>query len=349
MIDFSHYSYIKPIIITHHLENDVSLLLDSNHHQNTKQHVLSVAKTSQRLARQFDVDEDICYQAALLHDISAIIKPSDMITIAISHHYSLEPSEQKYPFLLHQYISSIIASDIFDIQDQRILDAIACHTTLKAQPTKYDMILFLADKISWDQKGTPPYLSLIKEALQDSLEKACYEYIRYLFKNHLLLCPHRHLKDARDMLYQKYLPIELRKWQESDAQAFYQHSHHDQLYQYMNNGFPKTLEACQQCVKEFSISQDEIKAIVLDGEIIGCVGAFMKEKEAELAYWLDFDYWNQGIMSLALERFIQYLFSIRNIEIVHAKPFHHNKASIHLLEKLSFQKHQDLYIRRKIK
>jgi HD superfamily phosphohydrolase YqeK len=33
-----------------------------------------------------------------------------------------------------------------------ILDSISCHTTLKANPAKLDMLLFISDKIKWDQK-----------------------------------------------------------------------------------------------------------------------------------------------------------------------------------------------------
>lgn len=64
----------------------------------------------------------------------------------------------------------------------------------------YDKVIFLADKISWDQKGVPPYYDLLKSKVEESLEEACYPYIKYQFDNGLLLMPHRWLIEAYEDL-----------------------------------------------------------------------------------------------------------------------------------------------------
>ena len=38
----------------------------------------------------------------------------------------------------------------------------------------YDKIIFLADKLAWDQGGIPPYYQPLKEAINISLDKGCY-------------------------------------------------------------------------------------------------------------------------------------------------------------------------------
>ena len=43
------------------LEQDVSIVLDRYHKEKTKEHVFQVAKKSVALARQFHVDERICF------------------------------------------------------------------------------------------------------------------------------------------------------------------------------------------------------------------------------------------------------------------------------------------------
>ncbi|MFR1294038.1 MAG: HD domain-containing protein [Coprobacillus cateniformis] len=154
MIDFNAYVDVNMIEKNESLVFNVCQLLDSHHKIKTKEHILAVAQKSQQLAKQFHVNEDICLQSALLHDISVIINPNDMKKMAIENNYLLDKAEEKYPFLLHQMVSQWIAQDIFDIWDERILSAIACHTTLKASPSSYDMILFLADKIAWDRRNT---------------------------------------------------------------------------------------------------------------------------------------------------------------------------------------------------
>lgn len=55
-----------------------------------------------------------------------------------------------------------MAFEIFKIDDQEILDAIECHTTLKPNSTLLDQVLFVSDKISWDLPGEHSYLKDIR-------------------------------------------------------------------------------------------------------------------------------------------------------------------------------------------
>ena len=41
-----------------------------------------------------------------------------------------------------------------------------------------------------DRPGEPPFKKNIEMALNDSLEAACYQYIKYQFDHDLLLFPH---------------------------------------------------------------------------------------------------------------------------------------------------------------
>ena len=140
--------------------------------------------------------------AALLHDISAILSPDDMYKYAKELGYQIDPSEEKYHFLLHQRISKEIAYDYFHIEDEDILSAIECHTTLKKEMNDYDKIIFLADKLAWDQGGIPPYYQQLKNAINISLDKGCYWFISYQFETHQLLMPHTWLLEAYEKLKQ---------------------------------------------------------------------------------------------------------------------------------------------------
>ena len=97
-------------------------------------------------------------------------------------------------------VSRIIAQENFKINDSDILNAIECHTTLKKNASMYDKIIFIADKISWDSKGVPSYDDLIKSSTVESLDEACYNYIKYQFDNNLLVMPHQWLIEAYDDL-----------------------------------------------------------------------------------------------------------------------------------------------------
>lgn len=171
-----------------------------NHKEHTLRHVEEVSDTAVWLAQMYNLDIEKVKLAALLHDISAIMAPDKMYEIAKSRDWGMDPAEEKYHFLLHQRVSKIIAKEDFGILDPDILDAIECHTTLKKNASMYDKVIFLADKISWDQKGVPPYYDLLKSKVEESLEEACYLYIKYQFDNGLLLMPHRWLIEAYEDL-----------------------------------------------------------------------------------------------------------------------------------------------------
>lgn len=113
-----------------------------------------------------------------------------LLKYMIEHNLFIDAAEKKYPFLLHQRISRLLAKTFFKIDDETILSAIECHSTLKPNPSQYDMALFIADKLSWDQEGTPPFYDIVSKSLSISLEKACLTYINYIIDNNMILHPH---------------------------------------------------------------------------------------------------------------------------------------------------------------
>lgn len=199
-IDLNHYPYLTLLSKRVDLSEDCKNLLCLNHKEKTWEHVQQVAKVAQDLASTYSIDPQSAYVCGLLHDISAIIKPKDMLGWMKENQQNIDPAEEKYPFLLHQKISTLIARDYFQIHDPMILSAIACHTTLNKRPSQVDMILFLADKIAWDQAGEAPYLKELMVSLTHSLERACLTYINYLFNEGHLLYPHHDLIEAHQYL-----------------------------------------------------------------------------------------------------------------------------------------------------
>ena len=84
----------------------------------------------------------------------------------------MEDQEKQFPMILHQKLSVVIAREIFHVTDPQVLSSIGCHTTLKAGASRLDKVVFLADKIAWDQDGDPAYLHEMRAALDQSLDAA---------------------------------------------------------------------------------------------------------------------------------------------------------------------------------
>ncbi len=150
-------------------------------------HSLEVSDEAKKLAEMFGENVEAAGIAGILHDISAIIPNSQRIEVAESLGLYIYQEERDFPLIIHQRLSKEIANKVLKITDIAILEAISCHTTLRENPTRLDLILFIADKIKWDQAGKPPYLKTIEDGLHKSLKEGVFNFLKYLFDNQEML------------------------------------------------------------------------------------------------------------------------------------------------------------------
>jgi len=163
------------------VSRDVAFFLRLHNQSATIRHSEKVATEARQLAVCFGEDEESAMTAAWLHDISAIYPNDKRIIVAKALGISPLPEEERFPLIIHQRISEVMAQKIFGITNTAILSAIGCHTTLKKDASKLDKVLFVADKIYWDQASNPPYLDRILSALKISLDMAAVSYLDYMW------------------------------------------------------------------------------------------------------------------------------------------------------------------------
>jgi predicted HD superfamily hydrolase involved in NAD metabolism len=185
------------------LHADAMALLVYYGYTNTAGHCTAVAAQARQLAEQFGADPQRAQAAGWLHDVSAILPVSERLATARQWGLEILPAEKTAPMLLHQKLSAVIAQDLFDIVDEQVLSAISCHTTLKAHASLLDKVVFVADKVAWDQPGTPPYRRELEEALPHSLDKAALCYLDHLWQHRTeLAAVHPWFVDAHRELQQ---------------------------------------------------------------------------------------------------------------------------------------------------
>ncbi|GFZ33818.1 HDIG domain-containing protein [Clostridium zeae] len=195
---------IKDLTFTSDLAENSNRLLIKYNRARIAEHSQRVAKKAKILARQYGIDESLAETAGLLHDIGGVYPNDKRIEISKILKINILAEEKELPLILHQKISVIMAQQIFDIQSPDILSAIGCHTTLKAGASILDKVLFVADKIEWDQDGLPPYLNEIEKAVDISLELAALTYFKYLWNDSSKLkVIHPWLADAYSELNKK--------------------------------------------------------------------------------------------------------------------------------------------------
>ncbi|MBG9598543.1 bis(5'-nucleosyl)-tetraphosphatase (symmetrical) YqeK [Bacillus mycoides] len=176
------YNDIYSFTPTGKIENDIKAFLLKYNKEFTYKHSIRVANEARKIAEIFYEDEEKAAIAGCLHDISAIFPNEERIAVAEEFGIEILQEEREFPMIIHQKLSSVIAKEIFKIEDEEVLNAISCHTSLHKHATEMDLVLFIADKLEWDQIGTPSYLIEVKKGLEKSLEHAAFVYISYLWE-----------------------------------------------------------------------------------------------------------------------------------------------------------------------
>lgn len=176
-----HIEQLKEVVKKgHSLQSNVFKVFEQYHCLSIYNHSVRVAQMAEELARKYNCEPEAAYQAGLLHDISGIIPNHQRIEFARSIGIPILPEECLFPMIIHQKLSKYIADEVFMVTNPNVLSAIECHTTLKSRASLLDYLLFVADKIEWDQKGVPPYINSVFTSFDQSLEKAAFAYIHYL-------------------------------------------------------------------------------------------------------------------------------------------------------------------------
>jgi predicted HD superfamily hydrolase involved in NAD metabolism len=173
---------VEGVRLTGDMRSDVSAFLVHHGFPQTVDHSVCVVAEARRLAARFGEDGRLAEVAGWLHDVSAVLPVGRRAWFARQLGLDVLPEEQVAPMIIHQRLSAVMARQIFGITDGMVLSAIECHTTLKADASPLDKVVFVADKVAWDQPGAPPYLECVLSGLERSLDQAALIYLRYLWQ-----------------------------------------------------------------------------------------------------------------------------------------------------------------------
>lgn len=137
----------------------------------------------------------------------------------------------------------------------------------------------------------------------------------------------------------------LRRYNESDLNAFYEILHDDRLHKYIR--FPdltreQELEYIRNCMKDVETDRCEKWSIVLkeNNEIIGNISVntvVKKHNYCNVGYVIRYDYWGKGYASEALKTVSDYLLD-SGYYLVECTCNELNKQSSRVMEKAGFKK-----------
>jgi nicotinate-nucleotide adenylyltransferase len=130
-------------------------------------HVLGTEGEAVRLAARYGADETDARMAALLHDCTKKLDMEQQLALCRQYGIELDELEQNALKLLHAKTGAAIAQHVYGLSDA-VCSAIRWHTTGRADMTKLEMILYLADYIE-------PSREFRDEPDVVHLRQACYE------------------------------------------------------------------------------------------------------------------------------------------------------------------------------
>ncbi len=137
-------------------------------------HSLCVAEEAKRLAQKYSADEEKCFLAGLLHDITKDTSAEEHFKIFKLFDIMLTDIENGSFKLWHAISGSIYIKNILKIDDNDIFDAVRYHTTAKADMSLTGKILYLADFTSKDRdyEDVDVMRRLVNISLDGALEYA---------------------------------------------------------------------------------------------------------------------------------------------------------------------------------
>ena len=147
------------------------------------EHSLSVSFTCMSLAMRYGYDMNKAELAGLMHDCGKRFSDEVILKKCLKHGIPVTESENKALAVLHAKYGAWLAENKYQIRDEEILSAIACHTTGKPEMSLLDKIVYVADYIE-SRREKAPNLPEMRRLAFENLDEALYQImagtLRYL-------------------------------------------------------------------------------------------------------------------------------------------------------------------------
>lgn len=160
-------------------KNDAIAFVEPHLTKQRFEHTLRVASTAVSLAKKYNVSPEKAELASIFHDyckyraideMKRIIELSNLPKDLLFYHHEL----------WHGPVASIKIEEEFGITDQEVKSAIYYHTTGKANMSKLELIVFIADYI--EPGRSFPGLDEVREMVEQDLTKAGWMVSRNTIK-----------------------------------------------------------------------------------------------------------------------------------------------------------------------
>ena len=156
------------------------------------QHSLNVSKCAVKLSQIYDCDENKAKIAGLVHDCAKYFTDDQIEDCIKKFNIDLDPLEENNIALSHSVIGSYVVKEVFNIDDEEILNAIKYHTTGRENMSILEKVIYMADLIE-EGRNFPKVEELSELTYGGKMEEALLmsfnNTIKFVIDNNQLIHP----------------------------------------------------------------------------------------------------------------------------------------------------------------
>lgn len=160
------------------------------HKEKRVPHVLGCEELASVLAERYGVDAEAARRAAILHDVTKALTAPQQLEFCRQYGIELTEFEKEQTQLLHAITAAKAAECLFG-ESPAVCSAIRWHTTGKADMTRLEKIIYIADMV--EKTRCYPGVDAIREALSRDLDTGVMQglerTIRHLQENGCAVAP----------------------------------------------------------------------------------------------------------------------------------------------------------------
>ncbi len=119
------------------------------------------------LAECYNVDRELVWQTAMLHDVAKEMSSEEMYTVAEKYGHKIDDFSIRYPENLHAEIGALIAEHEFGLKDKDALNAIRYHVSARPDMSILEKIIYFSDFAEPNRPNYATMQYLYRVARQD--------------------------------------------------------------------------------------------------------------------------------------------------------------------------------------
>lgn len=170
--------------------DEAVLLVQSQLTSKRFEHTMRVAQTAKELADLYDVDVKRVELAAILHDLAKDF-PAEKLKQLLDESQSPEDLLHYNQELWHGPVAAYLLETKYGITDTDVIHAVRFHTTGRAQMSKVELIVYVADYIEPGRQfpGVEAVRHIAGKDLYEAAWTVSRNTIQFLLKKNVLVYP----------------------------------------------------------------------------------------------------------------------------------------------------------------